>query len=49
MNMQYDVCLAAPKEFYHEDHRPLHFHNFNVFEDPLGTATADREDIFMAA
>uniref|UniRef100_A0A183BZ37 MPN domain-containing protein n=1 Tax=Globodera pallida TaxID=36090 RepID=A0A183BZ37_GLOPA len=46
VNMQYDVCLSAPKEFYHEDHRPLHFHNFNVFEDPLGVATADREDIF---
>ncbi|KAL3087990.1 hypothetical protein niasHT_026411 [Heterodera trifolii] len=45
-NMQYDVCLSAPKEFYHEDHRPLHFHNFNVFEDPLGVSTADREDIF---
>jgi pre-mRNA-processing factor 8 len=41
--MAYDVCLAAPKEFYHEDHRTIHFHNFNVFEDPMG---ADREDIF---
>jgi len=45
-NMQYDVCLAAPKEFYHEDHRPLHFHNFNTFDDPLGVATADKEDLF---
>ena len=44
--MQYDVCLAAPKEFYHEDHRPLHFHNFNAFDDPLGVATADKEDLF---
>jgi len=45
-NMQYDVCLAAPKEFYHEDHRPLHFHNFNLFDDPMGVGAADREDIF---
>ncbi|KAI6213256.1 WD repeat-containing protein 48-like protein [Aphelenchoides besseyi] len=46
MNMKYDVALAVPKEFYHEDHRPIHFHNFNTFDDPLGVMTADREDTF---
>ena len=43
--MQYDVCLGPPKEFYHEDHRTIHYHNFNIFEDPLGVG-ADREDMF---
>lgn len=44
--MQYDLSLAAPKEFYHEDHRPLHFHNFNTFDDPQGVSTADIENEF---
>uniref|UniRef100_A0A1I7ZQK4 MPN domain-containing protein n=1 Tax=Steinernema glaseri TaxID=37863 RepID=A0A1I7ZQK4_9BILA len=45
-NMKYDLTLAAPKEFYHEDHRPLHFHNFKTVEDPNGVNGADREDLF---
>ncbi|MCP9259169.1 Pre-mRNA-processing-splicing factor 8 [Dirofilaria immitis] len=45
-NMRYDLMLTNPKEFYHEDHRPLHFQNFKGFDDPLGVAAADREDIF---
>nr|CDJ97997.1 Pre-mRNA-processing-splicing factor 8 and PROCN and RNA recognition motif and Mov34 MPN PAD-1 and PRO domain containing protein [Haemonchus contortus] len=45
-SMKYDVCLANPKEYYHEDHRPVHFHNFKAFDDPLGIAMADRDDSF---
>uniref|UniRef100_A0A0M3HZ85 MPN domain-containing protein n=1 Tax=Ascaris lumbricoides TaxID=6252 RepID=A0A0M3HZ85_ASCLU len=45
-NMRYDLMLANPKEFYHEDHRPLHFQNFKGFDDPLGVSSADREDAF---
>lgn len=30
--MKFDVCLSNPKEYYHEDHRPVHFHNFKVFD-----------------
>nr|2P87_A Chain A, Pre-mRNA-splicing factor Prp8 [Caenorhabditis elegans] len=44
--MKFDVCLSNPKEYYHEDHRPVHFHNFKAFDDPLGTGSADREDAF---
>ncbi|VDN25367.1 unnamed protein product, partial [Gongylonema pulchrum] len=44
-SMRYDLMLATPKEFYHEDHRPLHFQNFKGFDDPLGVASADREDV----
>lgn len=44
--MRYDLMLANPKEFYHEDHRPLHFQNFKAFDDPLGIAAADKEDVF---
>ena len=44
--MKYDCALAVPKEFYHEDHRTIHFHNFSTFDDPLGVASADREDTF---
>jgi pre-mRNA-processing factor 8 len=43
VNMKYDVSLAVPKEFYHESHRPIHFHNFNVFDSASG---ADRDDLF---
>jgi hypothetical protein len=42
--MPFDVCLAPPKEFYHEDHRTIHFHNFNVIEESSGAV--DREDTF---
>lgn len=44
--MKYELALANPKEFYHEDHRPSHFLNFKGFDDPLGVATADREDTY---
>ncbi|KAI6218514.1 putative pre-mRNA splicing factor prp8 [Aphelenchoides fujianensis] len=26
VSMKYDVALSVPKEFYHEDHRTIHFH-----------------------
>ena len=45
VNMEYDLVLATPKEFYHEDHRPLHFRSFNAFEDASGVPT-DQEDMF---
>ncbi|KAI6177903.1 putative pre-mRNA splicing factor prp8 [Aphelenchoides fujianensis] len=46
VNMKYDVALSVPKEFYHEDHRTIHFHNFNTFHDPSGVMSTDREDTF---
>uniref|UniRef100_A0A915DMQ6 JAB1/MPN/MOV34 metalloenzyme domain-containing protein n=1 Tax=Ditylenchus dipsaci TaxID=166011 RepID=A0A915DMQ6_9BILA len=42
----FGITTSWEFEFYHEDHRPLHFHNFNVFDDPLGVGTADRDDSF---
>lgn len=42
VNMKYDLKLEVPKEFYHESHRPIHFHNFNVFDE----GGNDREDLF---
>lgn len=44
--MEYDLILATPKEFYHEDHRPLHFRNFRNFEDSAGVMPVDKEDAF---
>lgn len=44
--MKYDVCLANPKEYYHEDHRAVHFVNFKAFEDPQGISSADRDDSY---
>jgi pre-mRNA-processing factor 8 len=46
VNMEYDLTLATPKEFYHEDHRPLHFRNFRNFEDAAGVMPTDHEDAF---
>lgn len=43
--MKYSLKLAAPKEFYHEDHRPTHFLEFSHLEDQDGV-DADREDLF---
>ncbi|KAI8804010.1 NUC071 domain-containing protein [Cladochytrium replicatum] len=52
-NMKYTVTLGAPKEFYHEVHRPSHFLNFSSLEETgLGAVGAgvqndgDREDQF---
>jgi pre-mRNA-processing factor 8 len=45
-NMRYDLELANPKEFYHEDHRPSHFLNFSAIDDPQGIGMADRENMF---
>uniref|UniRef100_A0A0N5BA01 MPN domain-containing protein n=1 Tax=Strongyloides papillosus TaxID=174720 RepID=A0A0N5BA01_STREA len=44
--MEYDLILGNPKEFYHEDNRPLHFHNFKVMEDEKGVCGADNENFF---
>lgn len=41
--MKYDIALGVPLEFYNELHRPIHFHNFNMFDDASG---ADREDLY---
>jgi pre-mRNA-processing factor 8 len=47
-NMQYNVKLDNPREFYHESHRPGHFLKFSAMEDDvtLGDAGNDREDVF---
>ncbi|ELT98780.1 hypothetical protein CAPTEDRAFT_151544 [Capitella teleta] len=47
-NKKYELTLANPKEFYHENHRPSHFLNFSSLEDTevVGVTGADREDLF---
>jgi len=44
-SMKYELQLANPKEFYHENHRIAHFSNFSNLEDNEYTG-ADREDHF---
>ncbi|XP_055343640.1 pre-mRNA-processing-splicing factor 8 [Paramacrobiotus metropolitanus] len=41
--MKYELQLANPKEFYHEDHRPTHFRNFTQIEE---AAAVDHDDSF---
>ncbi|KAL2493475.1 Pre-mRNA-processing-splicing factor [Abeliophyllum distichum] len=43
--MKYGMKLGAPREYYHEDHRPTHFLEFSNLEE-AETAEGDREDIF---
>ncbi|CAA3001008.1 pre-mRNA-processing-splicing factor 8A [Olea europaea subsp. europaea] len=43
--MKYGVKLGAPREYYHEDHRPTHFLEFSNLEE-AETAEGDREDTF---
>ncbi|KAL2539346.1 Pre-mRNA-processing-splicing factor [Abeliophyllum distichum] len=44
-SMKYGVKLGAPREYYHEDHRPTHFLEFSNLEESE-TAEGDREDTF---
>ena len=32
-SMSYELCIANPKEFYHELHRPSHFYKFTEIEE----------------
>lgn len=43
--MKYELQLANPKEFYHENHRQAHFTNFSNLEES-DHGGADREDHF---
>ncbi|KAL8138631.1 hypothetical protein V2J09_004632 [Rumex salicifolius] len=43
-SMRYGVKLGAPREYYHEDHRPTHFLEFSNSE--MGDVEGDREDTF---
>ena len=46
-NMQYELKLANPREFYHQIHRPSHFLNFASLEDVEVSAEAsERENLF---
>ena len=43
--MKYELMLANPKEFYHENHRPSHFLTFSALEEGDVGGT-DREDLY---
>ncbi|CAI0474411.1 unnamed protein product [Linum tenue] len=44
-SMKYGIKLGAPREYYHEEHRPTHFLEFSNLEE--GDAVeGDREDTF---
>ena len=43
--MRYELKLANPREFYHENHRPTHFLEFSTIEDS-GQVEVDSEDFF---
>jgi len=46
-NMKYGIKLDAPKEFYHEHHRPAHFLLFTSEQtEETAAATTDKEDLF---
>uniref|UniRef100_A0AC35TUB0 MPN domain-containing protein n=1 Tax=Rhabditophanes sp. KR3021 TaxID=114890 RepID=A0AC35TUB0_9BILA len=45
-NMEYDVVLDNPKEFYHEDHRIAHFTNLKDLEGEKYSDLADQENFF---
>ncbi|KAG6669494.1 hypothetical protein I3843_01G240300 [Carya illinoinensis] len=45
-SMKYGVKLGAPREYYHEDHRPTHFLEFSNLEEGETIAVGDREDTF---
>ncbi|KAL9642017.1 hypothetical protein ABK040_004070 [Willaertia magna] len=48
-NMDYNVTLGVPKEFYHEVHRPHHFLNFSQMEEPtvIGSVEDNQEAEFQ--
>jgi len=39
-NMEYSMMLANPKEFYHPDHRPIHFNRFTSIESTFASNRA---------
>jgi len=44
--LKYGVKLGAPREFYHECHRPSHFQHFAEMEAPaIGAATEESADV----
>eukprot|EP00741_Cyanophora_paradoxa_P003665 tig00000093_g3562.t1 len=45
--MKYDMALANPKEFYHEDHRPSHFLNFASIDEQDANEGVDRDDNYQ--
>src|SRR5262249_19624753 len=45
-DMKYALTLDVPKDFYHEDHRAVHFNQFATMEE-AGGWDADREDAFV--
>ncbi|CAN1285639.1 Pre-mRNA-processing-splicing factor 8A [Linum perenne] len=44
-SMKYGIKLGAPREYYHEEHRPTHFLEFSNLEEG-DVAEGDREDTF---
>nr|CAD1827742.1 unnamed protein product [Ananas comosus var. bracteatus] len=44
-SMKYGMKLGAPRDYYHEDHRPTHYLEFSNLEEGE-TAEGDREDTF---
>jgi len=44
--MKYSLALDAPREFYHEVHRPAHFLQFARADASMAGEGADREDLF---
>ncbi|GAB4842088.1 Pre-mRNA-processing-splicing factor 8A, variant 2 [Ancistrocladus abbreviatus] len=47
VSMKYAVKLGMPREYYHEDHRPIHFLEFSNLEEGE-TAEGDCKDTFTA-
>jgi len=45
VSMKYGIKLGAPRDFYHEDHRPTHFLEFSNLEEG-DHAEGDAEDMF---
>jgi len=45
-NQKYGITLGIPKEFYHEDHRPLHFQSFVDMENQEEEEGGEKEDLF---
>lgn len=43
-SMKYGAKLGAPRDYYHEDHRPTHFLEFSNLEGE--SAEVEREDTF---
>ncbi|PIA30998.1 hypothetical protein AQUCO_05300078v1 [Aquilegia coerulea] len=45
VDMKYEIKLGTPREYHHEDHRPIHFLEFSNLEEGE-TREEDREDAF---